>query len=790
MPNDDMNSSNPLSQTNQTAAQLSNAEKQLVARLKSCQKITCDFTEDQFRPFYNALDERIAQAIRNASTNAEQRYFYDVQRHLRHNIEELKRHLIGYIGESFVKFKSGNLDTHANINEKTNLSLVENEALEEEIAISSAARRADTKYVEILWSIQKRFSELINQQPVNDSNNPVAPIQFCDALRRALGVLKLESKVKLLAYEEFERTFTNELESLLEQINRYLVGEGILPELNFHQQGSAQVAKAVAASEFDTNIEANGDFESAYLQAQQNNPEASLKNQTNLMRAIREIQNFGAPEPTSQAPQPTHFANPVPLQSLMGFNGNFAALNQTNLSGGSPPVMGGAAGGRHMQVITNQQLVGALQAMQEQILNIRQAGVEALQPVDVAAVTAQLSEELAKENKDGAVEGKDMHVIELVGMLFDYMLSDDCLPDNIKALLSYLHTPYLKVAFMDPEFFEQAEHPARLLLNNLAEAGVRWVSNDGSNQYEIYDKIKAIVSSILEEFKDDVKLFAELLVEFSSYTKKILRKQELMEKRAMEKVHGEEKLREVKIRVNAEVRKRTDGKEMPSAVLLLLLQPWSDYLSFILLRFGTESEQWRRAVSAVDDVIWAVAPKQSANERARQMEMQAELLDYLEAGLETIGYDQVKGRKLIDAVTALQKAALAQKTVEVAPAPMRSKLEAMAEKKAGTPVQAKEKLSEDEARLVESLKMIEFGTWFEFDKGRRLKVAWYNSKTSHYMLVDQTGKKVGMKTGLELARDMIARKARVIVGSTKPFFERALENIFETMNTKKASAGA
>jgi hypothetical protein len=60
------------------------------------------------------------------------------------------------------------------------------------------------------------------------------------------------------------------------------------------------------------------------------------------------------------------------------------------------------------------------------------------------------------------------------------------------------------------------------------------------------------------------------------------------------------------------------------------------------------------------------------------------------------------------------------------------------------------------------------------------------------MLVDQTGKKVGMKTGLELARDMLARKARVIVGSTKPFFERALENIFETMNsdTVKVRAGA
>lgn len=788
MPINDMNSNSATHSPLESSAQ-SNAEKQLIARLKTCQKITSDFIEDRFQTFYKALDDRIAETIREAASNAEQRYFYDVQRHLRHNVDELLRHLVGYIGEGFVKFKKGDLDTHSVTNSSNSLSLVENDELEEDIAVSSAARRADTKYVEVLWALNKRFSALIGGVPVTDANNPAAPIQFCDSMRRALSILNLELKPKLIAYEEFERHYTSELESLLLRINDYLVGEGILPELNFHQQSSAAVHESTTG--FQSDFEAGSPVAEAEQAAAvaQADPEVSIQNQANLMRAIREIQNHGSGIPAdsvvandSNVPSPN---TAVPLQSLSNFDGDFAGLT-------SRPITGGAAGGRPMQVFSNQQLVGALQSMQEQILNIRQASVDTIQPINVTAVTAQLSEELSKDSEDGAVDSQDMHVIELVGMLFDYMLSDDCLPDNVKALLSYLHTPYLKIAFMDSEFFEETEHPARLLLNNLAEAGVRWVSNDGSSQYDIYDKIKATVSRVLEDFKDDVKLFAELLVEFSAFTKKVLRRQELLEKRAMEKVHGEEKLREVKIRVNTEVRGRTDGKEMPSAVLLLLLQPWSDYLAFVLLRYGDDSDQWRRAIQTVDDVIWSVAPKQNPDERARQLEVQDELLDYLESGLETIGYDQAKGKKLVDALSALQRAAITKRTVEVAPAPMRTKLEAMAAKKAGKPTQSKEKLSEEEARLVESLKMIEFGTWFEFDKGRRLKVAWYNSKTSHYMLVDQTGKKVGMKTGLELARDMLARKARVIVGSTKPFFERALENIFETMNsdTVKVRAGA
>ena len=65
-----------------------------------------------------------------------------------------------------------------------------------------------------------------------------------------------------------------------------------------------------------------------------------------------------------------------------------------------------------------------------------------------------------------------------------------------------------------------------------------------------------------------------------------------------------------------------------------------------------------------------------------------------------------------------------------------------------------------------------------------MKVAWYNHKTMHYMLVDQQGKKVSMTSALQMARAMIAGKLRVIAGSAKPFFERALENIYHSLNAR------
>jgi hypothetical protein len=65
----------------------------------------------------------------------------------------------------------------------------------------------------------------------------------------------------------------------------------------------------------------------------------------------------------------------------------------------------------------------------------------------------------------------DANVIDLIGMLFEYMLNDPVLPNAAKALLSHLHTPYLKVALLDHRVLEDSGHPARRLLDEMVEAG-------------------------------------------------------------------------------------------------------------------------------------------------------------------------------------------------------------------------------------------------------------------------------------------------------------------------------
>lgn len=799
LPGSDTNKSSPYSA-------VAMSEQLVIQYLKHCRDLTRGFAYRVFPNFWRQWCKQILEIAEQARSNKDQVALYETQNLLAAVQQAAEQEFCQHLANGFVKFKNKSLNTLTGEERFSGdiLSLVEHSDLEETIAITSITHRADNFFAEQLWAVQQRLALLNDGEKIDERANPVSPVQFCESLRKLLSNLDIDVKTKIIGYKLFDQDVIGMLDGLYDELNDYLIRQNLLPNLRFvptNDKPAGQKAEdALQDDPFERSDQSTD--QQRVEEDQQHQRRASdkllsgalnpsdIQYQNSLLSAIRLLQ--------------THVTNALPAIQAATFTPQAVAAGQAANSpvihpGGALPATPAVASAlpANLQVYTQNQLVGVLEQMQtkaysitQEVLANHESGPVPIAPQTVADVGRKMMEQIASENENGAVEAGDMQTIDLVGMLFDYMLSDDHLPDSVKALLSYLHTPFLKIAFIDKGFFEQPEHPARVLLNSLAESGVRWVSNDGSDQYDIFTKIKTTVFRLLQEFKNDVRIFAELLIEFNAYTHNVARRQELMERRALEKAQGEEKLREAKIQVNNEVRGRTDNRDMPSAILLLLLQPWSDYLSFVLLRYGDKSDSWKRALQVIDDLLWTLEPKIKQQDKTKQTELQDSLLAALERGFETIGYEQAKGRKLLDAVISLQRMALLSRKAEPAPAPMRTKLELLAAEKAGHSVEQIEPVLPEEAKIVDSLKMVEFGTWFEFDGGKRLKVAWYNKKTQHYMLVDQQGRKVSLAAGLQLARDMLAGRARIIAGSTKPFFERALENIYHTLNERADSLKA
>lgn len=753
-------------------------DPQVLQHLKHARSLMMDYASRILPVFWREWCARLEDYAERARSNKEQMALYEYKRMIEASQHELEEDICQRLSNGFVKFKNKMLNTLTGEERFSGdmLALVEHSDLEETIAITSITHRADSFFAGQLWALQQRLALLNGGDKIDERSNPVSPVQFCEALRKALLNITLDNKTKIIGYKTFDKEVIGALDEFYEELNKYFIEENLLPNLRYtalvdessQADGSGDVGRDSTEKGADDAVPMKDGVPqrraSDRLLSGKATP-ADTQYQAGLYNAIRLLQN--------------HIAHQAPAGGVLPEAGPAGepAVGDTPYATGKP--------------YSSQQLVGVLENLQAQALTQTQSAASQNEaglvttPQSIQQVSQQMLAQIAAESDEkGTVDPSDLDTIDLVGLLFEYMLSDDNLPDSVKALLSYLHTPFLKMAFIDKDFFEQTDHPARVLLNSLAESGARWVSNDGTSQYDMYNKIKTTVFRLLAEFKNDVRLFAEVLLDFNAYTHNLARRQELMERRALEKVQGEEKLREAKQRVNDEVRKRTDNRELPSAVLLLLLQPWSDYLSFVILRYGESADSWRQCLKVMDELLWTLEPKTLEADKSRQLEIQEQIIRALQSGFDTIGYDQGKGKKLLEAVASLQKMALQSRRAEPAPAPMRSKLESIAAEKAGQSRLKDEPITEEEQRIVDNLKMIEFGTWFEYEGGRRLKVAWYNKRTLHYMLVDQQGRKVAMNSGIQLARDMIAGRARIIAGSTKPFFERALENIYQQLNAK------
>jgi len=416
------------------------------------------------------------------------------------------------------------------------------------------------------------------------------------------------------------------------------------------------------------------------------------------------------------------------------------------------------------------------------------SGAALQRPLPIDRAEQRLFEQLNKEaqlkqtqpGQRSQLGERDADAVDLVGMVFRFMLDDGKIPDTVKSLLSHLHTPYLKLALLDKTFLENQQHSARVLINRMAETGARWVTDD--KERVVLPKLRNIVETILRGFTDDTDLFARLLEDFNRFREGLDKRAEMVEKRNRSAQEGIEKLSAAKQRANSEIAERIKGFAIPEPIQQLLQKPWTDFLAFNYLRNGENSLSWKAALKVVDGVLWSVQGD-SMRGRDEFLRYQHQLEQSIAEGLRTIGYNSEAGEELLMALRAAQEQAFAGRpAVQPAPTPV-----AAAEFEPA-PEPATE-FSAEEEEIAEMLRArIEFGTWFEFDReGRQplqAKLAWFSRVSAHYMFVNQAGIKQVVETLPNLVRGLHMGTIRIIQPERRSFMERAFGAILKKLMGK------
>lgn len=194
----------------------------------------------------------------------------------------------------------------------------------------------------------------------------------------------------------------------------------------------------------------------------------------------------------------------------------------------------------------------------------------------------------------------DENIVDLIGMLFQVMFDECDLARRQREVLGKLIAPMTKVALQDRQLFLQSTHPARRLLNILAEA---CEGNRGETEDEkaLLQRVEATVARLVADFNESQSVFRTLRGDFNAYYGEYRRAAELAEREAAERQRAEEALAKARLAARAALDARLEGRALPLPVKYLLHAGWVPYAAGLEI-----NGRMQAALSQMDGFLQAV----------------------------------------------------------------------------------------------------------------------------------------------------------------------------------------
>ncbi|MDW2981989.1 DUF1631 domain-containing protein [Rhodanobacter sp. KK11] len=703
---------------------------------------------------FERVDDALFDLAEKAENNAAQTHYFDGMREVRKRRPAVERAFLGtisrHIGELAHSPQQAAAATPMSLG-TVELSLVADNELEESLAITSMIGKNESRLSRELFAVNQRLSVICGGRKVDDASNPVAPAILAQSFRQALQELSADMRVKLIIYKLFDRYVLSSLEDLYQEINTELVRAGVLPQLRHEvQRGNAKAAGQVAAGATD---EATGEIPSDLLQTLHT-----------LFSARR--------GPAAGTGAGVHAVPSGPLPSA-------------------------------------NELLGALSVLQNQIAS---AGpLQYAQPGDVAALgqeVLQLKSQLMTQlgalrgEKPSHVASIDEDTIDLVGMLFEFILEDRNLPATMQVMLARLQIPYLKAAILDRKLFAHRQHPARRLLDCLAEQAKGW-SEESDRDRRLHDKVKSVVDQLLHDFDDDMGIFDRLLVDLQQFQDLNKRRSELAEQRVAESTRGREKLEQARRRAAREILERIGEHKLPPLVHGVLARAWANHLVLTLLRQGEASPEFKSALRFVDDFIASTGPVTTTESRQALRQMLPGIERALRQGLANVAFQEQDIERLLGQLHTYYRQQLGETLDAAETIAVDEDAAMLAIPDSIQPVidqntTPQDDLGEDFAEAPldspewHQVQALQPGTWLEFclpdEPMTRAKLSWISPMSGRYLFVNRRGLKVADYSPQELTVLITDGQARVLAANA--LFDRAMSAIVDKLSQPGAAPTA
>lgn len=635
-------------------------------------------------------------------------------------------------------------------NSAAHLSLVPFAEIEQNVLLGKATRPIDAKYDEQLVALNLRLAALFGRDELALADNPFRPELVVRALHDAWHEFNPDLAVDALVLQLLDVTSFIDLAPVFAEINQQLISLGILPELAH----AYRIRKSAAQQELNVPDGHDG------------------------VALMQKLQQMFAPASNASTSSTAAAESSVAT----------AIMNQ---AAATVPAAGFATSP------DNQVLFNYLVTLQTGMLERR------LRPGAALAngmPNTALLEAIKQQTPAGTLSRMDENTLDLLTRVFDVIFDDQHIPLEIKKLIGYLQVPVLKAALVDKGFFFNGAHPARRMIDVLSKSGVAWEARRGEHAEPgepgrndpLFQILQRNVERVQRDFGRYDTVFADVVAELESFIRADEVRTVSQLAAPIDQALHQEKLSQATKQAKNQEALRIGTGEVLAFVETFLESKWVPVLAIAYSRAERQPTIVDRALKTMDDLIWSVKPKITADERRQLISRLPSMLAALNQWLNLIEWEDADRLRFFAELAECHAPInlTPERQFELALEVAQQAAERRLEKQAA----AENNPEPPPDQFAQQVSQLKGGDWFEFDQDdagepaaeyaiehtvRRVKLAWVSPMRSFYIFTTTDRKESFSMADNVLAQALRAGRASLVPASG--ILDRALCQALESI---------
>ena len=576
----------------------------------------------------------------------------------------------------------------------TILSLVDANQYEDQLHIDEVTRRFRNAAEEQLRDLNIRIAILFEQDSLNERENPFRPFLLVRAIATAIDNMGQRIENNQILFDRLTTDIEPAVAAIYSAVNRHLSEHGIAAQLQLKIQKTMSAKVAVdSGSEPDANADtitrfAASDtaparavpFDDGRRALSSDQPRRRVEQLFDVVRRIARPVSvasnngdaFSAGTSDSNAEQASADHHDDHVNRSDGGSGYgdpgirqrndwFGAYGVANTLRQFFSAPTGATSSIGSSTTSATQISRPISArLGASISALIAGGVPNAEHMSVNGSAGDVRNLIFEQRSvlsDASADSDEQMTIDVVAMLFEFILRDTQIPAEVRAQLGRLQFLVLKVALRESALLTQQHHPARLLVNRIGTISVGLQQLDPSGARIAFEIIR-IVETLLANASDNSDLFYIMLDEFDAFIARELRSRDSNVDCAAQAVENAESRTLRFARLAAQLGDVLTGLSIDPYLHQFLNDTWVHVIERAERTDAEHATVSRRFRQLVPDLLWSMVPKNSAPERSRLITLLPVIVGTVRQGLAMEDWPEPRQHELLDWLVAAHSRSL------------------------------------------------------------------------------------------------------------------------------------